>query len=153
MAHYSITHLTTFHYSHPVAVSHHSAHLKPRSNAGQHCHSFNLEIRPGSSDRIERIDYFGNTTELFSIQSLHERLDVEATSIVRVDRPALDLHQVQLTCDAVRRAIRSTPFSDKDDIRQYVYPTAITPDSEPVMAFGRRFLRTTFPTVRRCWRC
>lgn len=145
MAHYSISHVTTFHYSYPVAVSHHSAFLKPISNADQNCINFKLAIAPGSTDVIERTDYFGNTTQLFSIQKLHDRLEVESTSLVEVNHQAVDLRSIQATCETVRSAILKSPLRDDGDTRQFLYPTELTPDIDAVKQFGQRFFTDKTP--------
>lgn len=91
---YRITHRTTYDYAEAVTVSHHAARLKPRLLAAQHRSSFALVIDPEPAVKTMRTDYFGNRVCLFSIQEIHRRLDLTATSLVRVTTttpPALAL--------------------------------------------------------------
>lgn len=85
---YRVTHRTVYEYTEPVTVSHHAARLKPRVTPGQHREHWNLTIRPEPALRKMRTDYFGNRVCSFSVQELHTRLEIEATSEVRVE-PAL----------------------------------------------------------------
>jgi len=145
MAHYRISHVTTFQYSHPVAVSHHSSFLKPLSNHEQCCHEFSLSINPESQDMIEVIDYFGNVSQLFSIQELHDELIVESRSVVSVNRPTIALESIQLSCREVNAFICKMPYDHIDDARQFMYPTEITPDLDSVCEFGQRFFQDDQP--------
>lgn len=145
MQHYSISHVTTFNYSYPVAVSHHSAHLKPRNNEDQQCHRFDLKIRPRTTDIIHRKDYFGNTSQLFSIQELHDQLVVESNSIVSTSKIKVELNQLSLTCSEVRNALIAPDRNMLSDEQQFIYPTAVTPDHEIVRTFGNRFFKDHTP--------
>ncbi len=83
---YAITHRTTYEYAAPVAVSHHVARLEPRQTAAQMPGDFSLKISPQPVLRKVRADYFGNHVCFFSVQETHRRLDVVASSRVRVHR-------------------------------------------------------------------
>ena len=81
---YLITHHTLYEYSEPVTVSHHAARVKPRPLANQRREDFQLAIFPEPGLRKMRTDYFGNQVCFFSIQELHDRLEIVATSRVTV---------------------------------------------------------------------
>lgn len=81
---YRIVHRTVYDYSEPVTVSHHAARVKPRTLAHQQRLEFNLRITPEPTVRKERADYFGNRACFFSIQELHQRLEIIAESLVSV---------------------------------------------------------------------
>lgn len=81
---YSITHRTVYEYPAPVTVSHHVARLNPRETAAQTRESSSLEISPEPAVRGERTDYFGNQLCFFSIQEVHERLEIVARSRVGI---------------------------------------------------------------------
>ncbi|HAB15495.1 MAG TPA: transglutaminase family protein [Verrucomicrobiota bacterium] len=82
---YLITHRTVYEYPEPVTVSHHAARLKPRPSSHQHRDEFDLLIAPEPAVRQMRSDYFGNRVCFFSIQELHKRLEIIATSRVTVE--------------------------------------------------------------------
>lgn len=81
---YNITHRTLYEYAAPVSVSQHVARLTPRVTATQTCEMFGLEIAPLPTLRKTRTDYFGNELCLFSIQEVHQRLEITTKSRVSV---------------------------------------------------------------------
>ena len=81
---FNIIHRTIYDYTSPVAVSHHVARLEPRVTAFQENQDFRLEIVPRPTLRKARTDYFGNQLCFFSIQEVHEYLEVSAISRVTV---------------------------------------------------------------------
>jgi len=82
---YRITHRTLYDYAAPVTVSHHVARLEPRATATQTRHEYALEISPAPALRKARRDYFGNELCFFSIQEVHQRLEIVTTSRVSVN--------------------------------------------------------------------
>jgi len=74
-----VRHLTSYHYSDPVPLSHHAAHLRPRGDTGQRHGAVSIDIRPYPAVlRDDGVDYFGNPTTFFTIQDPHTTLEVEA---------------------------------------------------------------------------
>ncbi len=87
---YRITHRTLYDYAAPVTVSHHVARLEPLGTATQVRNEYALEILPVPALRKARRDYFGNKLCFFSIQEVHQRLEIVTTSRVTVNPgPAL----------------------------------------------------------------
>lgn len=84
---YQIVHRTLYDYAAPVSVSHHVARLAPRATATQSREDFSLEISPAPSLRTEHQDYFGNQLCLFSIQQVHQKLEIITRSRVAVRAP------------------------------------------------------------------
>lgn len=82
---YRVRHRTVYEYSEPVTVSHHAARVKPRETRAQHRSDWHLEIDPEPAVRKMRTDYFGNRVCFFSVQELHDRLEILAESQVRID--------------------------------------------------------------------
>jgi len=140
MSLYRIQHKTTYKYQYPVTVSHHSAHLKPLTGPEQTCQSFTLSISPGSTDVLERLDYFGNASHLFSIQERHSTLVVDAQSVVKVLLSETDLESINISCGTIRAAMAATARADLLDAKQFLYPTELTPRRVELDAFARRFL-------------
>ncbi len=81
---YRIIHRTIYEYTEPVTVSHHAARVKPRTLAQQQRLDFDLRIAPEPPARKLRTDYFGNHVCFFSIQELHQRLEITAESVVSI---------------------------------------------------------------------
>jgi transglutaminase-like putative cysteine protease len=81
---YHITHRTLYEYAAPVSVSQHVARLEPLSTSVQDRESFSMQIFPEPALRKERRDYFGNQLCLFSIQEVHQELEIVTHSRVTV---------------------------------------------------------------------
>jgi transglutaminase-like putative cysteine protease len=83
---YRIVHRTVYDYSDWVTVSHHATRLKPRLTAVQRRAEFTLGIVPEPAVRTMRTDYFGNPVCFFSVQQIHRRLEITASSQVWINR-------------------------------------------------------------------
>jgi transglutaminase-like putative cysteine protease len=81
---YDLVHRTVYEYSEPVTISHHAARMKPKPLPNQARSEFQLEIQPEPTLRKMRTDYFGNRVCFFSIQEIHQRLEIIARSRVTV---------------------------------------------------------------------
>lgn len=145
MARYRILHKTTCSYNYPVIASYHSAKLKPVNNDDQNCERFSLKINPESHDLIQRIDYFDNSMAIFSIQESHDRLTVEAESIVTTHKKAIDLAKQETTCSYIRASLSDITRTDIIDAKLFVHATEITPDLPEIAAFGMRFFQDDAP--------
>lgn len=81
---YQIRHSTTYEYSEMVPLCHNQARLIPRDGENQTCRRLSLTIEPRPAVRREWTDYFGNAVTFFSLEQLHDILNVTATSHVDV---------------------------------------------------------------------
>ena len=78
-----ILHTTTYRYAPPVDTAQHMAHLLPRHTPTQVVTHSDLAIDPLPAARRDAIDVYGNTRSFFSLPSRHERLHIEASSMVQ----------------------------------------------------------------------
>ena len=81
---YRVRHQTVYHYGGGVTISHHVARLQPRALELQECESHALTVVPAPAVEKRRKDFFGNDLQFFSIQELHNHLDITAQSVVTV---------------------------------------------------------------------
>jgi transglutaminase-like putative cysteine protease len=79
---FEVTHVTEYEYSASVSVSHHVAHLTPRTLSDQVCEEHQLQIEPVPDVTATHVDYFGNPMTFFALQSAHQTLTVRALSTV-----------------------------------------------------------------------
>ncbi len=143
MATYRIHHKTSYAYSYPVTASHHTAILKPLSNESQSCSRFTLDVSPETADLAERLDYFGNTSHLFSVQEPHDTLVVEASSTVEVTSEAIDLKKLDTPVSVIRDALADIKRTDLIEAKEFLYETENTRASDAIIAFGARFFSGT----------
>ncbi len=84
---YRIIHRTTYDYSEAVTVSQHAARMSPRTTEHQRSDGFRMTIKPTPALQTTRTDYFGNSICVFSVQGLHQTLEVTVSSTVEVNVP------------------------------------------------------------------
>jgi len=99
---YDVVHRTQYSYDDDVTPSYGRAYLLPRTAPGQQVLAAQLLVRPEPVTVSESRDHFGNRATYLEVTLPHRRLDVVATSRVRLDRPAQPVADLSLTCaDAV----------------------------------------------------
>jgi transglutaminase-like putative cysteine protease len=81
---YEITHRTSYEYGESVTISHHAARMKPKMLPHHSCADFSLTVDPVPTIQKSRTDYFGNAVSFFSIQEVHQRLEIVARSRVTI---------------------------------------------------------------------
>ena len=82
---YEVIHHTNYKYDDFVSYCHNLATLKPRNIRGQQLLSFEMGITPTPSEIVERTDFFGNHVTRFSIQEIHQELNVTTKSFILRD--------------------------------------------------------------------
>jgi len=140
---YSVRHRTTYRYMQDVAYSHHLLHLAPRETSTQHVENYSLTISPASNTRVERIDYFGNTTEWLAINEPHAVIDFIAESeVIAVRPPARDPAQ-SLSWEGVRTFLEDAAEAEPDVV-QYMFDSGMTVFSRDLASYARK----SFPPER-----
>lgn len=82
---------------------------------------------------------------IFSIQESHEKLTVEAESIVSTVKEAIDLSALDTKCSDIRSALSDIARTDLIDAKLFVHPTKHTPNLPEISDFGMRFLADNAP--------
>ncbi len=67
--------------------------MAPRQEAHQHRLSFSLAIGPASNVK-SYFDWLGNSVHAFSINALHNKIQIIATSVVETNQYTVDLHRL-----------------------------------------------------------
>ena len=83
-ARYRIEHETRYVHSGGVSTSQHVAYLAPRTLPHQAVRQHDLVIEPAPASRVQRIDYFGNAVEQFTILTPYDEMCVIGRSVVEV---------------------------------------------------------------------
>jgi transglutaminase-like putative cysteine protease len=81
MNRFHLVHITEFIYDAPVSESYNEVRLRPIHDDGQSCLSFRLTTTPASRSTAYR-DAYGNWVHQFNVLAEHQRLRVEAESVV-----------------------------------------------------------------------
>lgn len=83
-ARYRIDHQTRYVHASGVSTSQHVAYLTPRTLPHQSVTSHDLAIEPAPASRVQRMDYFGNAVDQFTILTPYDELCVAGHSVVDV---------------------------------------------------------------------
>lgn len=118
---YHIVHRTLYEYTAPVTVSHHVARLEPRATATQTCGEFALEIFPSPTLRQTRVDYFSNQLCFFSIQEVHQRLEIVTRSQVTVNPGEKPVAEGTRPWEEVMRLFRDPVSPEVVEPYQFVF--------------------------------
>lgn len=133
---YRITHTTVYEYSEPVTVSHHVARLEPRPTNAQREHEFSLAVSPEPSVRTSHTDYFGNRVCFFSVEQLHSRLEVAATSRVEVTAPTPPVLEASPSWEGVAEMFRDPVSPVVADAYQYVFDSPLLRATPALAAYA-----------------
>jgi transglutaminase-like putative cysteine protease len=126
MTQFLVRHRTTYTYRSHVAYSRLIAHLVPRATARQRPLTFDVDVTPWPVERWQRFDFFGNTTNWFTIDEPHDRLDVVSESQVAVDPAPSFAPEASVGWDAVRRSFEFPADPSSQQVVQYVFDTPTT---------------------------
>jgi transglutaminase-like putative cysteine protease len=108
MKRYVISHRTRYEYEAPVVHAHHTAYLRPRDFEGQELIKSSIDCDPEPVTVTTSFDYFGNACDELELLSAHDLLEVQATSVVDVERKAFDPSAAPATSwEAVVQQLRS----------------------------------------------
>ena len=129
---FEVVHHTRYRFSEPATGSVLMCCLRPRRDRGQELLAFSLETRP-ESRVTDDVDCFGNHRHVLSLLEEHDRLEIEARSVV-VPAPGPRL-PVDLGKNAWERLhAASRPFEDWD----WLHPGRLTCPSASLTAFLER---------------
>jgi transglutaminase-like putative cysteine protease len=147
-ARYRIEHETRYVHSGGVSTSQHVAYLTPRTLPRQSVQWHELVIEPAPACRVQRIDYFGNAVDQFTILTPYEEMRVVGRSIVEVagiDPPiALD---AGTAWEAVRDALSYQRGSPYDDAAEFSFPSPYATTAPELSAFARKSFAPRRPLI------
>ncbi|MBI5772353.1 MAG: transglutaminase family protein [Verrucomicrobia bacterium] len=144
---YEITHRTLYEYAAPVSVSQHVARLTPHVTATQACERFGLEIAPLPTLRQTRTDYFGNELCLFSIQEVHQRLEIVTKSRVSVRARDAIVAEASLPWPEVAQLFRDPVSPEVVEPYQFVFDSPQVRAAVELADYARESFRDETPLL------
>lgn len=139
---YRVTHRTVYTYDAEVTASYSEAHLAPRTLAHQSCIETDLAVDPTPGDRGEHVDWFGNRTTYFSVDTPHTVLTVLASSVVDVRPPRPVDPEAGPPWERVPSLLRSEPTLDPvGRVRAFALDSPLVTPTEAVAGYAA----TSFP--------
>jgi transglutaminase-like putative cysteine protease len=124
MTQYALRHTTRYEYDLPVVHAHHMARLRPRQLSHQRVVSSELSVKPGVSSLTEKLDYFGNITDVLEVAETHEVFEVTSLSIVTTlpNRLSEDPPLGLMTWEAAAQALDDTELYLREGELRYDSP-------------------------------
>ena len=135
---YRIEHETRYAHAGGVSTSQHVAYLTPRTLPRQHVRWHEVEIEPVPASRVQRIDYFGNAVDQFTILTPYVETRVVGRSVVEVAaaEPSID-GDAGAPWETVRDELlyqRGTPY---EGAAEFSYPSPYVATAPELAAFAR----------------
>ncbi|HEY0794594.1 MAG TPA: transglutaminase family protein [Acidisarcina sp.] len=135
---YRVRHETVYTYEDAVAVSHHIVRLTPRELAGQHCRESKIGIHPLLDvTTTTHKDYFGNTVTCFTLPESHNRLSVDATSLLEVHTVPIPDFAASMPWEAVRDSVQADHSIAGLDAYQFVFDSGRVTASHALADYAR----------------
>jgi transglutaminase-like putative cysteine protease len=135
-AEYRITHTTTFRYPHVVSLSHHLAHMLPRTTPWQTVEKSEVLLSPTPATYQESRDYFGNRYAYFAFEAPHDALSVEALMSVRVRAPERIVPKSTPAWESVRDSLRAPREAETVAAAEFSLESALV-DPAQIGDFGK----------------
>jgi transglutaminase-like putative cysteine protease len=134
---FDVSHRTAYAYRKPVLQSQHLLHLAPRKSARQRVLRHGLLIEPAPSAQVERVDYFGNSSTILTVDEEHAELVIHARSTVEVHAPDLPIPALSAPWEEVAsRALQSMREIDVG-VLQFVSASRHTRIGAEVISYAR----------------
>jgi transglutaminase-like putative cysteine protease len=145
---YRIEHETRYVHASGVSTSQHVAYLTPRTLPRQSVRWHELLIEPAPASRAQRIDYYGNAVDQFTILTPYDEMCVVGRSVVAVSAtgpsPVLD---TGAPWEAVREELfyhRGAPY---EDAAEFSYPSPYIVTAPELAEFARESFAPHRPLV------
>jgi len=133
---YTIRHVTTYKYSDKVSLTQNHARLIPLNTFNQKRISANVTIVPEPDYQAEFKDYFDNTVTVFEIPTLHEEMQVIATSEVEIQgAPLQGLFAHNTQWENVRDQIRYPVDQSMLAAQFFSIPTRLTQANKAILDY------------------
>ena len=137
---YDVVHRTRYSYDADVTPSYGRAYLLPRTAPGQQVLASQLMVRPEPVTVGEVRDHFGNRATYLEVTLPHRRLDVVATSRVRLARPPVSLADLSLGCAAAAASWTGADVEVDLTARELLLPSPLVSFDAAVRDFAASVL-------------
>jgi transglutaminase-like putative cysteine protease len=148
---YRIDHVTRYSHSGGVSTSQHVACLTPRTLPCQDVLWRALEIDPAPASQVERVDYFGNAVDQFTILTPYDELTVAARSCVKVlAHHAPIAAEASQPWEVVRDRLRYQPGAPFLDAAEFTYASPYAATAPELEAFALKSFTPRRPLLAAC---
>jgi transglutaminase-like putative cysteine protease len=136
MTDYFVRHRTTYRYLQDVSHSWHLAHLRLRATPVQIVQDSKITLSLEPASHEARNDYFGNPSELFSIDQPHTQLEIVAESHVSVTPQPERVSPDAATWEAVRGMMETSDSDEARDAVQFLFDSPLTAFQSDIASYA-----------------
>ncbi|GFD88359.1 transglutaminase [Tenacibaculum sp. KUL152] len=148
---YTIRHVTTYKYSDKVSLTQNHARLIPLNTAQQRRISARVTVVPEPDYQAQFKDYFDNTVTVFEIPTLHEEMQVIATSEVEIQgAPMQGLFSHHTSWENVRDQICYPVDQSMLTAQFFSIPTRLTQANPAIYNYTLSSFRSNRSIVEAC---
>ena len=140
---YRVVHETRYTYSDTVSNARQLAHLRPRSTSWQTVHAHRVTVTPEPGEQFEGMDFFGNGTLRFTVDTPHDELVVRSESLVEVCGHAPDIDCGPNWESAVTEPGVGEPASDLEVVQFRLASPMV-----PLLPEAKEYASASFPAGR-----
>jgi transglutaminase-like putative cysteine protease len=133
---YLVRHRTTYRYLQDVSHSWHLAHLRLRATPVQIVQDSKITLSLEPASHEARSDYFGNPSELFSIDQPHTHLEIVAESRVSVTPQPERASPDAATWEAVRSLMEAPDSFEARDAVQFLFDSPLTAFQSDIASYA-----------------
>jgi transglutaminase-like putative cysteine protease len=135
-ARYRVEHETSYVHAGGVSTSQHVAYLTPRALPYQAVRSHGLVIEPAAASHVERMDYFGNAVDQFTILTPYKEMRVIGQSEVEVAAVPPPAGETSAPWETVRDALVYRLGAPYVDTVELSYPSPYVSTSAELAAYA-----------------
>jgi transglutaminase-like putative cysteine protease len=145
---YRIEHETRYIHRGGASTSQHVAYLTPRALPRQRVRWHDLTIEPAPASRVQRVDYFGNAVDQFTILTPYDELRVVGRSLVEViaAEPPLDV-DASAPWEMVRDRLCYRRGAAYESASEFSYPSPYAATATELAGFARDSFAPERPVV------
>ncbi|WP_026374776.1 transglutaminase family protein [Aestuariibacter salexigens] len=148
---YQIRHVTTYRYTDKVSLTQNHARLTPLNTFQQQCLSSAVTIIPEPDYQVSFQDHFDNIVTVFEIPTLHEEMQVIATSEVDLQGvPIQGLFSHQVNWESVRDQIKYPADNAMLQALTFSLPTRLTQANQDILNYTLASFTPNRPIVEAC---
>lgn len=138
MMRYRISHTTSYSYSEPASLSQNELYLQPKETVCQQLLEWQLTISPEPHYLRQRLDFFGNSLQVFMIQHPHDELVVTAVSTVETQIPVTPEAHTTPAWENVAWRLRQHGMADDLEGCQYRFVSPLTMITPEIETYARQ---------------
>lgn len=148
---YTIKHVTTYNYSDKVSLTQNHARLTPLDTFQQRRINAQVNVTPEPDYQTQYTDHFGNLVTIFEIPTLHEKMQVTATSEVEIQgSPLQGLFSHHAGWETVRDQIRFPTEQVLLAAQFFSFPTRLTKSTNAILDYTLKSFTPNRPIVEAC---